>query len=186
MTLLQRVNKKNHRQHLPDRGRLPPADHRRGQDPRRGAGPGGRCRQTRCAARVHEAFGLLLQYPGTYGHLGDLAPLIASAHAAHTLVAVAADIMALLLVKPPGAMGADAVVGQYAALRCTHGIRRTARGVTSPRATSTSAPRRGASSACQSTGAATRRCAWRCRRASNTSDGRRPPAISAPRRRCSP
>jgi glycine dehydrogenase len=58
-----------------------------------------------------EAFGLLLQYPGTYGHLDDLSPLIASAHAAHTLVAVAADIMALLLVKPPGAMGADAVVG---------------------------------------------------------------------------
>ncbi len=58
-----------------------------------------------------EAFGLLLQYPGTYGHLDDLAPLIDSAHAAHTLVAVAADIMALLLVKPPGAMGADVVVG---------------------------------------------------------------------------
>jgi glycine dehydrogenase len=58
-----------------------------------------------------DAFGLLLQYPGTYGHLDDLAPLIDAAHARNTLVAVAADIMALLLVKPPGAMGADAVVG---------------------------------------------------------------------------
>jgi len=58
-----------------------------------------------------EGFGLLLQYPGTYGHLNDLTPLIATAHAANTLVAVAADIMALLLVKPPGAMGADVVVG---------------------------------------------------------------------------
>jgi glycine dehydrogenase len=58
-----------------------------------------------------EAFGLLLQYPGTYGHLDDLSPLIASAHAANTLVAVAADIMALLLVKPPGAMGADVAIG---------------------------------------------------------------------------
>ena len=37
----------------------------------------------------NEAFGLLLQYPGTYGHLDDLSPLIASAHAANTLVAVA-------------------------------------------------------------------------------------------------
>jgi glycine dehydrogenase len=61
--------------------------------------------------KTTEAFGLLLQYPGTYGHLHDLTPLITTAHAANTLVAVAADIMALLLVKPPGAMGADVVVG---------------------------------------------------------------------------
>jgi glycine dehydrogenase len=58
-----------------------------------------------------EAFGALLQYPGTYGHLADLSPLIDQAHAAQTLVTVAADIMALLLVKSPGALGADAVVG---------------------------------------------------------------------------
>jgi len=58
-----------------------------------------------------EAFGLLLQYPGTYGHLEDISPLVEKAHAANTLVAVAADIMALLLVKAPGAMGADVVVG---------------------------------------------------------------------------
>ena len=60
---------------------------------------------------ANEVFGLLLQYPGTYGHLRDIAPLIESAHAANTLVAVAADIMALLLVRSPGALGADAVVG---------------------------------------------------------------------------
>ena len=58
-----------------------------------------------------EAFGLLLQYPGTYGHLDDISPLIEKAHAAKTLVTVAADIMALLLVKSPGALGADVVVG---------------------------------------------------------------------------
>ena len=58
-----------------------------------------------------EAFGLLLQYPGTYGHLEDISPLIEQAHEAKTLVAVAADIMALLLVKSPGALGADVVVG---------------------------------------------------------------------------
>jgi len=58
-----------------------------------------------------EAFGLLLQYPGTYGHLDDISPLIERAHAARTLVTVAADIMALLLVKSPGALGADVVVG---------------------------------------------------------------------------
>lgn len=58
-----------------------------------------------------EAFGLLLQYPGTYGHLEDISPLINKAHEANTLVAVAADIMALLLVKSPGALDADVVVG---------------------------------------------------------------------------
>ncbi len=59
----------------------------------------------------NEAFGLLLQYPGTYGDLEDISPLIARAHDANTLVAVAADIMALLLVRSPGALGADVVVG---------------------------------------------------------------------------
>jgi glycine dehydrogenase len=58
-----------------------------------------------------EAFGLLLQYPGTYGHLEDISPLIEQAHQAKTLVATAADLMALLLVKSPGALGADVVVG---------------------------------------------------------------------------
>ena len=58
-----------------------------------------------------EAFGLLLQYPGTHGELLDISPLIAKAHAAKTLVTVAADIMALLLVKSPGELGADVVVG---------------------------------------------------------------------------
>ena len=58
-----------------------------------------------------EAFGLLLQYPGTYGQLDDISPLIEQAHQAKTLVCVAADIMALLLVKSPGTLGADVVVG---------------------------------------------------------------------------
>ena len=59
----------------------------------------------------HEGFGLLVQYPGTYGHLENISPLIEQAHAANTLVTVAADIMALLLVKSPGSMDADVVVG---------------------------------------------------------------------------
>lgn len=58
-----------------------------------------------------EAFGLLLQYPGTYGHLHDIAPLIERAHENKVLVSVAADIMALLLVKSPGSLGADVVLG---------------------------------------------------------------------------
>jgi glycine dehydrogenase len=58
-----------------------------------------------------EAFGVLLQYPGTYGDIHDLGPLIEQAHAAGTLVTVAADIMALLMMKSPGELGADVVVG---------------------------------------------------------------------------
>jgi glycine dehydrogenase len=58
-----------------------------------------------------EAFGALLQYPGTYGHVHDIAPLIEKAHAAQTLVTVAADIMSLTLVTAPGKLGADVVVG---------------------------------------------------------------------------
>ena len=58
-----------------------------------------------------EAFAVLLQYPGTYGDPHDIGPIIEQAHAANTLVTVAADIMALLLMKSPGELGADVVVG---------------------------------------------------------------------------
>ena len=57
------------------------------------------------------AFGMLLQYPGTYGDISELAPLIQRAHAGGALVCVAADLMALLLLQSPGSCGADAVVG---------------------------------------------------------------------------
>lgn len=56
-------------------------------------------------------FGVLLQYPGTTGQVRDLEPLIKTAHAKDALVTVAADILSLLLLKSPGEMGADIVVG---------------------------------------------------------------------------
>ncbi|MCX2980885.1 glycine dehydrogenase (aminomethyl-transferring) [Halieaceae bacterium IMCC14734] len=58
-----------------------------------------------------EAFGALLQYPASCGQINDPEPLITAAHAAQTLVTVAADIMSLLVIKSPGALGADVVVG---------------------------------------------------------------------------
>ncbi|HKK23267.1 MAG TPA: aminomethyl-transferring glycine dehydrogenase, partial [Pseudohaliea sp.] len=58
-----------------------------------------------------DAFGLLLQYPGTHGEVRDLAPVIEAAHGQQTLVCVAADLLALLLLTPPGRAGADVVVG---------------------------------------------------------------------------
>ena len=56
-------------------------------------------------------FGALLQYPGSTGVVRDLTSLIDSAHKNNALVTVATDLMALLLIKSPGAMGADVVVG---------------------------------------------------------------------------
>ena len=56
-------------------------------------------------------FGALLQYPGSYGHIHDIEVLITQAHQQQTLVAVATDLMSLLLLKPPGECGADVVLG---------------------------------------------------------------------------
>jgi glycine dehydrogenase len=57
------------------------------------------------------AFGVLLQYPGASGEVRDLARVTEAAHAAKATVTVAADILALTLLKPPGEMGADIAVG---------------------------------------------------------------------------
>jgi glycine dehydrogenase len=57
------------------------------------------------------AFGVLLQYPGASGEVRDLAPAIEAAHAASATVTVAADILALTLLKPPGELGADVAIG---------------------------------------------------------------------------
>src|SRR5690554_4383849 len=59
----------------------------------------------------HDVFGVLLQYPGTYGDIPDLEPFIAAAKSQQALVSVASDLMALVLLRPPGAMGADIVFG---------------------------------------------------------------------------
>ncbi|MGH3152643.1 MAG: aminomethyl-transferring glycine dehydrogenase, partial [Streptosporangiaceae bacterium] len=56
-------------------------------------------------------FGVLLQFPGASGAVGDLAPLIEAAHARGALAAVAADLLALTLLRPPGELGADIAVG---------------------------------------------------------------------------
>jgi glycine dehydrogenase len=55
--------------------------------------------------------GILLQYPATDGAVRDPAPCIARAHQAGALAVVAADLLALTLLRPPGEDGADIVVG---------------------------------------------------------------------------
>jgi len=58
-----------------------------------------------------EYFGVLLQYPGIDGDVPDHRDVIATAHANGALVAVAADLLSLVLLTPPGEMNADAVIG---------------------------------------------------------------------------
>ena len=58
-----------------------------------------------------DLFGILLQYPATDGRIVDYAPLVERAHAAGALVVVAADLLALTLLRPPGELGADVAVG---------------------------------------------------------------------------
>ncbi|KNZ33871.1 MAG: glycine dehydrogenase [Methylibium sp. NZG] len=58
-----------------------------------------------------DAFAVLLQYPGVTGEVRDLAPLIDAIHARGGLAIVAADLLALTLLVPPGELGADIVVG---------------------------------------------------------------------------
>jgi len=56
-------------------------------------------------------FGVLVQYPATDGAIYDYTEFVRQAHTAGALVVVAADILALTLLKPPGEFGADVAVG---------------------------------------------------------------------------
>jgi len=56
-------------------------------------------------------FGALVQYPATDGAIYDYTEFVRQAHDAGALVVVAADILALTLLKPPGEFGADVAVG---------------------------------------------------------------------------
>jgi glycine dehydrogenase len=58
-----------------------------------------------------DAFGVLLQYPGSSGRVRDDAALIARCREAGVLVTVASDLLALVLLRSPGEIGADIVVG---------------------------------------------------------------------------
>ena len=59
----------------------------------------------------HDVFGALLQYPSASGEVRDISTLIEQVHAKKGIVAVAADIMSLVLLKAPGELGADVVIG---------------------------------------------------------------------------
>ena len=63
------------------------------------------------AIRAAKPFAVVLQYPGTTGAIRDLRAEIDAAHDTGALAIVAADLLSLTLLTPPGEMGADVVVG---------------------------------------------------------------------------
>ncbi|TYQ21150.1 UNVERIFIED_ORG: glycine dehydrogenase [Zoogloea ramigera] len=62
-------------------------------------------------ASVNDAFGVLLQYPGVNGVVRDYKAGVEAVKATGAMVVVAADLLALTLLTPPGEWGADVVVG---------------------------------------------------------------------------
>jgi glycine dehydrogenase len=56
-------------------------------------------------------FGAIFQYPGSFGHICDYTDQISALHEAKALAVVATDLLALTMLKEPGAMGADIAVG---------------------------------------------------------------------------
>lgn len=61
--------------------------------------------------KENEFFGAIFQYPGTYGHVRDFTSIIEKLHSSKAIAIMAADPLSLTLLKEPGAMGADIVVG---------------------------------------------------------------------------
>ena len=56
-------------------------------------------------------FGAIVQYPGSSGEIGNLQPIAEQLHEQNAFLTVAADLLSLVLLKPPGEQGADIVVG---------------------------------------------------------------------------
>ena len=63
------------------------------------------------ALQPERVFGAIFQYPGTLGHVRDFTAEMAALHAAKAIAVVATDLLALCMLREPGAMGADIAVG---------------------------------------------------------------------------
>src|SRR5438876_4439415 len=58
-----------------------------------------------------QTFGAVVQYPNTYGEIHDYSAFVEQGHAAGARVVVAADLLSLTLLRPPGEFGADIAIG---------------------------------------------------------------------------
>jgi len=63
------------------------------------------------AVPVKDVFGAIFQYPGTYGRIRDFTSQIEALHATKAIAIMATDLLALTILKEPGAMGCDIAVG---------------------------------------------------------------------------
>ena len=132
-----------------------------------------------------DLFGLLLQYPGASGAVRDQSGLVAAAHERGAVVAVAADLLALTLLRPPGEIGADIAVGTTQRFGVPMGFGGPHAGYMAVRkGLERQLPGRLVGVSKDADGH--RRTGWRCRPASSTSAARRRRATSARRRCCSP
>ena len=133
-----------------------------------------------------ELFGVLLQYPGASGRVRGPAPRSSRPRTPQgALAAVAADLLALTLLVPPGEQGADIAVGSTQRFGVPMGYGGPHAGYIAVRdGLARSCP--GGWSASRWTPTASPPTGSRCRPASSTSAGRRRPATSAPRRCCWP
>ncbi|WP_435302739.1 aminomethyl-transferring glycine dehydrogenase [Microbacterium testaceum] len=77
----------------------------------RAAAVGIRIEETAFAGELPEAFGAFVQYPGATGRVWDFSTVAETMHAKGGLVVAAADLLALTLLRSPGALGADVAVG---------------------------------------------------------------------------
>jgi glycine dehydrogenase len=80
-------------------------------------------------AHKQELFGALFQYPNARGEIADLTTAIAEVKNKGGVVAVASDLMALVLLKSPGEMGADIALGSAQRFWRADGFRRPSRGL---------------------------------------------------------
>ena len=62
-------------------------------------------------AKTEDCYGVFIQYPGSDGLIQDHSEIVNSIHEKKGIAVFASDLLALCLVKPPGEMGADIVVG---------------------------------------------------------------------------
>ncbi len=132
-----------------------------------------------------DSFGVLLQYPNTFGRINDYKALADATHARGGVVCVATDLLALTLIAAPGSWGADIVVGNTQRFGVPYGFGGPHAAYLACRdAYKRSMPGRLIGVSVDTEGKPAYRLT--CRRASSTSAARRPRPISAPHRCCSP
>ena len=179
------ARRKRRRGRVLRRRRLSSADDRRGAHARRRRSASRSSWPTRRATRRDAtASGCSCSIPAADGEIVDYRALIAKRGAEGRHVVVAADLLALTLLAPPGELGADVAVGSTQRFGVPMGFGgRTPPSSRARRAQAQPAgpPRRRVTV----DATATRRTASRCRRASSTSAARRRRRTSAPRRCCS-